>query len=290
MFGVWTSLNCVVGRHRKTRCVWPYEGAGRCESCVARGKKCEAQIHKLPSSSARRATLTARVNRLDGEMKHIRSVLQVVETKVGVSPSLVNHDATSPHSTTSSNHQHEHYSHHLEDESDSDSSEVSLDPPGHWHQLFDNGLLDSSEKGKGPHSRHLPSVNNAQSCLSLRELLPGRADLLRLVASAGAWLPLYKSFIPILGFAQTGQHMVWQYDRVHESAADVYTLASMLLSIAIIAQHSSDQVTEEATEVLKDTPGFVKEVSDRVESIVVADDNLASSLEGLETSLLFIRL
>lgn len=243
----------------------------------------------MPSSSTRRATLTARFKRLEGDVDELRSAFRKLEARLGGSP-LGTNTGISPHSQSQSQHLDDDGSpelHNGEDESDLDSSEFSVEPPGHWQQLFDNGLLGSDGDGL---QRHQAGAHTAQKCSVLRALLPTRAKMLGIIATGALWLPLYNSFIPILNFARSSDELLAQYDQLYESEADPFALASLLLTIAIIVQHAPNDIADQTEGTVKDTSSFVKDVSDRVERTVVADDNLACTMEGIEVSLLFIRL
>jgi hypothetical protein len=89
---------------------------------------------------------------------------------------------------------------------------------------------------------------------------------------------------------KTGDEMLLQYDKLQDPGADTVAIASLLLSVALTVQQSPDNTAGRAAESIKDASSFVKNVSDAVERIVISDDAIAGTLEGIETTLLFLRV
>ncbi|MCJ1264565.1 hypothetical protein MMC22_004438 [Lobaria immixta] len=280
--------SCLECRHRKIRCVWPSEGAETCQSCLSRGRTCELQVHMIPTSDTVEGTSRARLGHLESDVAGLWAAVGNLEAKLGCvsaeaalplqSPSQME-NASDPHNKPN------------EDDSDSTASDLSLaNPPTHLVQLFDNGLLGSDGDGPAIASHHAPSLHKGHRSSALRALLPSREDMLTITASASTWLSLYNALFPMINFTKTSDEMMSQYDKLQDANADPVAIAALLLSIALTVQQAPDDTAGRAAKSIRDASSFVKDVSDCVERIVISDDTLAGTLEGLETTLLFIRL
>lgn len=84
--------------------------------------------------------------------------------------------------------------------------------------------------------------------------------------------------------------MLSQYDKLQNPNADPVAIAALLISVAMTVQEAPNDTTGRAAESIRDASLFVKDVSDSVERIVISEDILAGSLDGIQTTLLFIRL
>jgi hypothetical protein len=178
---------------------------------------------------------------------------------------------------------------------DTDASEDLLPPnaPTHLLQLFDNSLLDSDghDFGRGilAPSNHPTSSQNMQACATLRALSPSCADMVTIAAYASSWLPLYASLFPMVNVNMTPEAMLALHKELQHND-DPVALATLLLYIAIIVQHAPATASFPRSESMHNLSTFVKNVSDTVERIVIADDTLARTIEGIEAALLFLRL
>lgn len=281
-------LTCCTGRHRKIRCVWPSDGPETCQSCLARGRTCEVQVHMIPTSEAVEGTSRARLSHLESDVAGLWAVVRNLEAKLGGVSTEAGSPLQSPSPTENEGGPHNKPN---DDDSDSTASDMSLtNPPTHLLQLFDNGWLGSDGDGSALQSHHAPSLHKAHGTSALRALLPSREDMLTITASASSWLSLFNALFPRINFTKTSDEMMSQYDKLQDPNADPVAIASLLLSIAITVHQAPDDTTGLAAGSIRDASSFVKEVSDRVERIVISDDTLAGTLEGLETTLLFIRL
>lgn len=85
------------------------------------------------------------------------------------------------------------------------------------------------------------------------------------------------------------QEMLAKYEELQAPNANPMSVASLLISISItIIQKPKELITELSG--IKDVAGFVRKVTDAVDETIVSNDLLAGTLEGIETSLLYIRL
>ncbi|KAK5123659.1 hypothetical protein LTR85_002295 [Meristemomyces frigidus] len=87
--------------------------------------------------------------------------------------------------------------------------------------------------------------------------------------------------------SSSSDEMLLQYDKMQGGGGNTLGIAALLLSVAMTVQQALNDM---AVESISNTFVFVKQVSDAVERIVISDDVLAGTLQGLETALLFIRL
>ena len=242
----------------------------------------------IPTSDAIERTSRARLGHLECDVAGLWAAVRNLETKLGCVSTEAAHPLQSPSQTESAGGPHNKPD---DDDSDSTASDLSqTNPPTHLLQLFDNGLLGSNGDGSAFLSRHAPSLHKAHRSSALRALLPSREDMLTITASASSWLSLYNALFPMINFIKTSDEMLSQYDKLQDPNAGPVAVAALLLSIALTVQQAPDDTAGRAVGSIRNVSSFVKHVSDRVERIVVSDDTLAGTLEGMETTLLFIRL
>lgn len=246
----------------------------------------------MPTSDAIRVTSRARIAQLESDVSCLWTAVQNLEAKLGCVPTQA-----APRPQPSSQMENVGVSHEKpsdgdgDDDSDSNASDLSpTNPPTHLLQLFDNGLLGSHEHGSSTPSRHAPSLHKAQASSALLELMPSREDMLTVTAHASSWLSLYSAIFPMINVTKTSDSMMSQYDNLQVPNADPVSTAALLLSVAITVQQAPDDTAGRAARSISDASSFIKDVSDSVERIVIADDALAGTLEGIETTLLFLRL
>ena len=89
---------------------------------------------------------------------------------------------------------------------------------------------------------------------------------------------------------RTEEDLLAQYDKSGSPAADLLGMASLLVSLALTVQQFPDDFTGEGPDRMRDPGSFVKDVSDLVERTVTNDDNLGGTLDGIGTTLLYLRL
>lgn len=86
----------------------------------------------------------------------------------------------------------------------------------------------------------------------------------------------------------SGHEMLAKYDSLMARDAHPAFVAALLLSIALsIGQAPPESLNLQG---LKDVPSFTRQISHVVDEVIVSNDVLASTSEGIETSLLWIRL
>ena len=241
----------------------------------------------MPTSDAVKVTSHARIRQLEGEVSSLWTAVRNLEAKNGCIPTEA---ATilQPPSQIEAAGGHDKPS---DDDSDSNASDLSpANPPTHILQLFDNSLLGSDEYGSATPSHHSPGLHKAQGSSALLRLMPSREDMLTITGHASLWLSLYNALFPMNNLMKTSDEMLSQYEKLQDRNTDPVVIASLLLSVAITVQQAPDDTAGHAAESIGDAPSFIKAVSDSVERIVISDDAIAGTLEGIEVTLLFLRL
>lgn len=123
----------------------------------------------------------------------------------------------------------------------------------------------------------------------LRQLMPSREDMLTITSLASTWMTLQNALFPMTSLTKTSAEMLSQYDKLQNPDTNLVDIAALLLSVAITVQQAPDHTTGQAKSI-KDASIFIKEVSDTVERIFILDDTLSCTLEGIKTTLIFLRL
>jgi hypothetical protein len=178
---------------------------------------------------------------------------------------------------------------------DTDESEDLLPPnaPTHLLQLFHNVLLNSDGHDLGHStcaaSNHSTGSQRTQACIALRALAPSDADMEAIAAYSSSWLPLYASLFPIANIETTPEGILALHNK-SKRHDDPVALATLLLFVAMTVQHAPTSATFPTSECMQNLPKFVKNVADTVEHYVILDDALAGTIEGIEASLVFLRL
>lgn len=242
----------------------------------------------MSTSDAVTLTSRARIQHLESDVSSLWTVVRNLETKLGCVPTEA---ATRPQPQPQMENARGPQDKLSDDDADSHASDLSpTNPPTHLLQLFDNGLLGSDGNASATPSRHAASLHKAQGSSALRGLMPSRENMLTITAHASSWLSLYFALFPVINLPRTSDEMLSQYDKLQDPNADPVAVAALLLSVAITVQQAPDDNADRAATSIKDASSFIKDVSDCVERIVVSDDALAGTLEGIETTLLFLRL
>ncbi|KAK4502079.1 hypothetical protein PRZ48_007890 [Zasmidium cellare] len=286
--------SCAECRRRKVRCDWPSPNAQRCAYCEDRGLFCEPQRPRTPGPEVVRITTRARLASLERNQSSIWAAVRQLQAQNGIAASTERPPSPSQGpSRRESLLSPVHGGPDGDGDDDSDASE-SLSPPTapiHLLQLFDNGVLDSggNDSGHAGASHHPPSPQRVQDCAALRALMPARTDMITIAAYASSWLPLYASLLPMVNVDKTPEALLTRYDELQHEA-DPIALATLLLYIAMAVQHAPPPASFPESEQMQHIPTFVKTVSDTVERVVISDDALGGTLEGIEAALLFLRL
>ena len=248
----------------------------------------------LPTSDAIALTSRARIEHLEGEVNSLWTAVRDVTAKLGsasaeaaslLQPPPPTKDDGNPRGKPDPGDSDDN------EASDSTMSELSpTHPPTHLLQLFDNNLLDTNEDGSATSSRQASSLRRANRNNALSKLMPSREDILIITASASSWMPLYNALFPAVNFIKNSDEILLQYDKLQHPNADSTAMAAVLLSVAITVQQAPNDTSRFTSECMKDALSFIRNVSTTVERTVVADDALAGSLDGIEITMLFLRV
>lgn len=225
------------------------------------------------------------MERLENDISRLWTAVNTLETKVGCVPTKTNlqplcqiEKAGGVHGTPS------------DDDVDLNDSDLSpTSPQSHLLQLFDNGILISDGYRSDAPVRPAPSLHKAQESYALRALLPSKEDMVGISAQASSWLYIYNSLFPATNVFSSGEEMLSQYNNLQDLSSSPFAIADLLLSVAITVQQKPNETLANAAGI-KNASLFIKDVSDTVERIIVSHDALAGTLEGIKTSLLFLRM
>jgi hypothetical protein len=232
----------------------------------------------MPASDAVRVTSRTRIGHLENDVASLRNAVQSLEMRLGSMPT-----ETSAPLHLSSEIQTDSKS----SDDDSDSIASDLDPantPSHLFPLFENGLLGSHAA-----KTTIPPDHMHRRTSVLRQLMPSREDMLTITSLASTWMALQNGLFPMTSLTKTSAEMLSQYDKLQNPDTDLVDIVALLLSVAITVQKAPDH-TAGQTKSIKDASIFIKEVSDTVERIFILDDTLSCTLEGIKTTLIFLRL
>ncbi|RMY84739.1 hypothetical protein D0861_06805 [Hortaea werneckii] len=288
--------SCTECRHRKIRCDWSSEHAATCDQCLTRDRSCVLQVHELKTADAIQSTPRARILQLEQQVHYLSGAVRRLNDKVGIEENA--HDVLALHATPSTDLRgRDSIDEHNEVPNDTeDTSEGPTSPPPHLMQLFSNSVLGadahSNENDSPSSARH--STGKSHTLFLLRRHLPSRDDLVKIASLASRWLAIYDSMFPMIKTPKTSEEMVSTFDRLWQeqspAANPALSCASLLLAIAITAQQTSVDRKEPELQSIGNATHFVKQISDMVERLVIADDALIESLAGIEVALLWLRL
>lgn len=259
-----------------------------CSYCEGKGLLCEPRRVRTPGPEVARVTTRARLVKLERNQSSIWAAVRELQAHNGIATSdgwLPSHEE---HSRRQS-----FVSHDVNDDTDASEDLSPPNAPTHLLQLFNNSLLNSDghELGHGSsaQSHHPTSPQKMQACAALRALIPPHADMATIAAYASSWLPLYASLFPMVNINTTPEAMLLFHNE-SQNHNDPVALATFLLYIAMTVQHAPATARLSTSESMQNLSTFVKNVSDTVEHIVIEDDALAGTIEGIEAALLFVRL
>ncbi len=176
------------------------------------------------------------------------------------------------------------------DESDSTPSDLSpMNPPAHLQQLFDNDFVDSASVADA-NSEHLSAALLARVRTRLQALIPTKEDIRIICGPSLLWTGVYSGLFPTVSKFSTIDEMLGQYDSLSSPDANPLAVAALLLSLAInIVQQPSHPPMSPSSNIA-DPVQWARLVSDNVDELVVRNDSLACTMEGIETIMLCIRL
>ena len=231
----------------------------------------------------------ARIGALEQRVSDLCAVVKRLEQRLDCTPT----EADPDHSRSSL--QTRTIDHGQSDDSNSSASSPSdaaslTNPPTHLLHLFDNGLLDSQRSDLFTPPNAASSTHTTRGFKTLLALMPSREDMLVIIADPSSWLSWYDTFFPIFNSIKTGDEMLSEFDNVRRPDAKPVSIAVLLLSIAITIQQAPQKYSNDVTASIRNAVLFIKEASDVVERLVVFNDDVLGTLEGITCALLFLRL
>jgi len=181
-----------------------------------------------------------------------------------------------------------------EADADSDAAEsVPISPPPHLKQLFENETLGSHEYPSPSTSR--ASSGNAELRIGqarrvLQHLLPTREDVRLISSYASGWLSLYNDLFPTSHVFKTGSELLDQQENVRHPKASPFVVSAFLLSLAITLQQMPAHAMHKMSGNIQDGVTFIRDITNTIAATIVQNDALAASIEGIDVSLLYLRL
>ncbi|THX25633.1 hypothetical protein D6D12_06797 [Aureobasidium pullulans] len=274
--------SCQECRHRKVRCIWPSDNAQVCQGCLTRHRTCELQVEIVQSSDAPKLTSKARIAILEDQITKLWGAINGGIGSIATNPGRTRDNVADSIPSGS----------HSRNQSSPDSSNPSspTNPPTHLLHLFDNDLLDSNGHEAVTPSTRMASSTMSKESISLLKSLPSREDMVIIAANASAWLSWYKVLFSLNLAMGAGEKMLSNYDKVKSSEKHPVPIATVLLAVAITVQQAPEGHAMNRLRSITNPSAFLKDVSNLVEKVIVSNDDLIASLDGIRCALLFIRL
>ena len=101
---------------------------------------------------------------------------------------------------------------------------------------------------------------------------------------------VYNTIFPPFALFKTVDELLMRYDDLIRADANPYTIGGLLLWLGIAVLNAPPELLQKRSDSVKDAMRFVRRVSETVEEVVVTNDSVAGSVEGVEISLLWVRL
>lgn len=299
--------SCIDCRQRKVRCI--YSGSSTCDNCVARHRVCVAQGPTSPAPEPPPSSRD-RIRHLESEVASLWGVVRRLEQHQGARNSSAPDDSPAVHPSPWRERQapfsqdaanrSEIVEDNGEDTTDSMSEDLGVSPanqPTHLRQLFDNELLDSRSPQDAPwgsrdHSGHPNSMKHHlnEARRQLQKLIPSREDVASITSFSYPWMSIYFALFPRVHMVASGEELLYQYDELCQPDANPMSIANLLISLSLSVRQITTEDARPLASGVSKMPHFIKEVSETVDRMIVGNDVLAGTLEGIETSLLFVRL
>ncbi|KXT04575.1 hypothetical protein AC578_8702 [Pseudocercospora eumusae] len=274
--------SCVECRQRKIRCIWQAETDSVCQGCKQRAKECVPQVYARRSVDSNRVSSKDRISRLEAQIANIAaSVQHKPRHATSISPEQLGPgEGDSPASP-------------LDSELDTVNGPTTTGP-SHLKFLFDNTLIGPDQRyAEGSQERRPCSKRYAdQSRAKLQHYLPTRDDVAAISSYAPPWMSLYYQLFPTTSTQGSRDQLVTKHESMFREDVDPVVLAQYLLSFAITARQVPERsiVLSLEQKGWKDIASYVQDLMQAVEHTVVAHTGLASTIEGISTTVLYLRL
>ncbi|KAK5688319.1 hypothetical protein LTS10_000297 [Elasticomyces elasticus] len=179
--------------------------------------------------------------------------------------------------------------------SESDSSDLSpVNPPTHLRQLFEDGPLDFSDRSPMQSAAHAKQHTSGsrlhRASTVLRQYMPSREDVATISAHAAHWLMITRALFIMPYGANAESELLPLWDQVQDPDAHPASIAVLLLSFVMSLQQLPVDEIPELSKGPREGLSYIRQVSDAIETTIVMNDSVAATMEGLEASLLWLRL
>jgi hypothetical protein len=276
--------SCVECRQRKIKCIWPDGGRSVCSHCQQRNLSCVPQVSRPLDPNTVRLTSRHRINQLEETVSQLWNAVRELQAHTSIPGSSLPQSAN-PISIVGDEQDRD---------SDSEASEsLPRNPPTHLKRLFDNEVLDSRDY-PSPVTTHSSNraadqrINDARE--AIQALIPSRSDVEAIATHASGWLGIYNELFPSTLFVGTQRHLLAQNEKMRGPQAPLMAVAAFVLSLAIAVLQGTEDTAELQLQDVVDGHKFIQEVSTVVETVIVRDEVLAGTVEGIEISLMCLRL
>ncbi|KAK4505996.1 hypothetical protein PRZ48_003961 [Zasmidium cellare] len=194
---------------------------------------------------------------------------------------------------------------HEDGESDTpiDDAEVTDDPgegpaaapPTHLKFLFDNALIGPEQHEENPgddlsKARCSPRYLE-QARARLQRLMPSRKDVTVAASYADPWMKLYLALFPTEAAIAARHNLMADYEPMLATDAHPVHIAFYLLTFTItIRQIPPSHANELSLSGHEDSSAYAREVSHAVETCIIAHTEIASTVDGMEATVMYLRL
>lgn len=276
-----------IGRIRKIRCIWPFEGASTCRACLSRGSVCQIQRFARPATTSKSTPTRGRIKRLESDVINLRQSLQQLEQKL---QQIDETDTILSKQQESMDSKGEGPSASSKD-SISGESEANLtssnEVPSHLFQLFDNDTLEV----QNPVAQQRQDTPRPRLVSVLQSLLPSKEDMIVISIHASSWLQIYNRIFPLETISKTGEDLLLEWEQVQNNPnMDPVAVLGLLLTVAITVQQAPKAVEGRSTHNFSDPLALTHKVSGLFEQLLISDDPILRSVGGIEAASLFLRL
>ncbi|KAK5727860.1 hypothetical protein LTR17_012403 [Elasticomyces elasticus] len=279
--------SCLECRQRKVKCIWP-DDADACRPCLERRRTCIPQVVALRDNHTGRITSRDRIAKLESTVAQLSQIVRRLEGNASTPSTYM---VTDRHAASG----RVNAAPDDEQGSESDSSDLSpVNPPTHLRQLFEDGPLDFSDRSpmqSAPHAKqHTSGSRLHRASTVLRQYMPSREDVATISAHAAHWLMITRALFIMPYGANAESELLPLWDQVQDPDAHPASIAVLLLSFVMSLQQLPVDEIPELSKGPREGLSYIRQVSDAIETTIVMNDSVAATMEGLEASLLWLRL
>lgn len=246
---------------------------------------CIAQTSSQRRSRRPRLPSRHRIAQLESQVTQLTRVVQGIESKLGGQPSRIL--ATGDDSNSD----------HDDSDGESSASEVLAAEQGsHLRSLFQNDWLSvnthrhekQAQDRKEKSSAHLLEMARPR----LQNLIPSKDEVCDIARFAFDWLAILHLMLPQPFTVRSQSEVLDIYNEMCRPDADVFDLASWLLTIAITAQQIPQDHTspEDRSKKHHARVELSQDITTTVEDVILSHDRLLGTVQGLGMAIHYIRL